>query len=165
MITISQASYKLYGCPTCGCIHGQCPSVIGGVAYMICTECKDRYYVAYNGHQDIVSHPRNNIPFHDYESPDLRPDYGEYWKSRGVGYDLSGFVKSKKAGERLLEMVKDVLSVENPKTWLDFRKNEPNWIQFKFNKEEFDLCKLDVLAEENNGVVTKEILQQAKLNQ
>lgn len=165
MITISQASYKLYGCPTCGCIHGKCPSVIKGVADMICAECQDRYYVAYNGHQDIVSHPRNNIPFHNYESPDIKPEYGEYWESRGVGFDLSGFVKSKKAGERLLEMVKDVLDVGSPKTWLDFRQNEPSWIQFKFQKEEFDLDKLDKLSKENKNIITREILQQSKLNQ
>ena len=54
-------------------------------------------------------------------------------------YDLSGFVKSKQAGERLLEIVKKVLDNSEPKSWLDYRPSEPEWIQFKFNGEEFNL--------------------------
>ena len=95
-----------------------------------------------------------------YVAPDERPEDGEYWTSRGVGYDLSGFVKSKPAGERLLRMVKYVLETDEPKSWLDYRENEPEWIQFKFQKEEFDLEKLDGLARKNNDILTIEILRQ-----
>lgn len=163
MITISEYSYNLYGCPTCGCIHGRCPSIIRGVANMTCFECKNEYHVAHNGHKNIVLHPREGIKHHSYVAPDIRPNYGEYWESRGVGYDLSGFVKSKKSGERILKMVKDVLGIENPNTYLDFRETEPNWIQFKFQQEEFDLCKLNKLAKENKGILTKEILQETAI--
>lgn len=68
-----------------------------------------------------------------------RPEEGEYWNSKGVGYDLSGFVKTKKAGERILAMVHEVLGTTECKTFLDYRPSEPTWIQFKFQKEEFDL--------------------------
>lgn len=95
-----------------------------------------------------------------YVAPDERPEDGEYWTSRGVGYDLSGFVKSKPAGERLLRMVKYVLETDEPKSWLDYRENEPEWIQFKFQKEEFDLEKLDGLARKNNDILTIEIIRQ-----
>lgn len=98
-----------------------------------------------------------------YVAPDKRPEEGEYWNSRGIGYDLSGFVVSKVAGERLLRMVKLVLETDEPKSWLDYRKNEPNWIQFKFQKEEFDLEKLQSLAKANNNIITIDILKQSKI--
>ena len=70
------------------------------------------------------------------------------------------FVKSKPAGERLLRMVKCVLENDEPKSWLDYREHEPDWIQFKFQKEEFDLEKLDDLARKNNDIITIDILKQ-----
>lgn len=99
-----------------------------------------------------------------YECVDKRPEGdGEYWSSRGVGYDLAGFVVSREAGERILNMVKEVLNNDNPKSWLDWRKHEPNWIQFKFQEEEFDLLKLHTMTCVNNNIVTKEILEECKL--
>ena len=75
---------------------------------------------------------------------------------------MSGFVKSKQAGERLLEIVKEVLGKEEPASWLDWREYEPTWIQFKFQKEEFDLEKLEKMAI-NNRILNKEILIACKL--
>lgn len=98
-----------------------------------------------------------------FTAPDKRPEVGEYWRSRGASdYDCSGFVVSKLAGERLLRLVKYVLETDTPKSWLDFREHEPNWIQVKFNHEEFDLEKLHLLSIENGGVVTEEILRKCK---
>ena len=54
----------------------------------------------------------------------------------------------------ILEMVKDILSVDKPESWLDYRESEPMWIQFKFQKSEFDLEKLQSMAIENNNVLT-----------
>lgn len=85
---------------------------------------------------------------------------GEYWSSRGVGYDLSGFVKTKAAGERILAMVHEVLGTDKCETYLDYRPSEPTWIQFKFQSSESDLEKLDKLSREADRVVTKEILKQ-----
>lgn len=53
---------------------------------------------------------------------------------------------SKLAGERLTRLVKYVLNTDEPH--LDYREFEPNWIQFKFQKEEFNLELLDKLARE-----------------
>lgn len=98
-----------------------------------------------------------------FEGEDKRPEGGgEYWHSRGIGYDLAGFVVSKEAGERLLTLVKGVLNNDKPKSWLDWRKSQPNWIQFKFQKEEFDLEKLNKLARENNHILTYDILSECK---
>lgn len=95
-----------------------------------------------------------------YVAPDSKPEVGEYWRSRGVGYDLSGFVVSKLAGERLTRLVKYVLNTDEPLSHLDYREFEPNWIQFKFQKEEFNLELLDKLARENDGTVNENILRQ-----
>lgn len=98
-----------------------------------------------------------------YVAPDKRPEEGEYWTSRGVStYDVSGFVASKPAGERLLRMVKMVLETDEPKSWLDYRETEPNWIQFKFRAEEFDIKKLDEMSLEKGGIITLDILKKCK---
>ena len=95
-----------------------------------------------------------------YVAPDSKPEVGEYWRSRGVGYDLSGFVVSKLAGERLARLVKYVLNTDEPLSHLDYREFEPDWIQFKFQKEEFNLELLDKLARVNDNVVNETILRQ-----
>lgn len=93
--------------------------------------------------------------------PDVRPDgEGEYWQSRGPGYpDISGFVRSKQAGERIDKMVSEVLMNTEHQSWLDYRETEPTWIQYKFHKDEFDMEMLDKLTKENNGIITKEIIR------
>lgn len=186
MIAISFSDYKKYGCPNCGCdfvVAGNFSG--GGTTTGTCEECKLEFVLLSEGvetskvgfgtgrkdengkeifeYPKRIEHPRIGIPAHKYEWPDPRPEYGEYWTSRGIGYDLSGFVKSKKAGERLLEMVKEVLGKDDPKTWLDWREHEPKWIQFKFQSNEFDLEKLDKMARENDNIITKEILMECKL--
>lgn len=96
-----------------------------------------------------------------FDPKDERPPVGEYWNSRGASsFDVSGFVSSKPAGERLLRMVKYILETDEPKTWLDYREHEPNWIQFKFSAEEFDVEKLDQMARENDNIITEQIVRQ-----
>lgn len=99
-----------------------------------------------------------------YVAPDSKPEVGEYWRSGGVGYDLSGFVVSKLAGERLTRLVKYVLNTDEPLSHLDYREYEPNWIQFKFQKEEFNLELLDKLSRENDNIVNEAILRQCMIN-
>ena len=96
--------------------------------------------------------------------PDVRPEgEGEYWQSRGVGFpDISGFVKSKQAGERINEMVNKVLGPTH-RTHLDYREHEPTWIQYKFHREEFDLEKLNKMSKENNGIITESIIRECAL--
>lgn len=96
-----------------------------------------------------------------FDPKDKRPEGGgEYWKSRGASnFDVSGFVASRAAGLRLLRMVKYVLETDEPKTWLDYREFEPNWIQFKFSAEEFDVEKLDQMARDNGDILTEAIVR------
>jgi hypothetical protein len=96
-----------------------------------------------------------------FDPKDKRPEGGgEYWKSRGASdSDVSGFVASRAAGLRLLRMVRYVLDTDEPKTWLDYREFEPNWIQFKFSAEEFDVEKLDQMARDNGNVLTETIVR------
>lgn len=95
-----------------------------------------------------------------FDPRDERPAVGEYWKSRGAStFDVSGFITSKAAGLRLLRMVRYILDTDEPKTWLDYRENEPNWIQFKFSAEEFDIEKLDDSSRANGDVITEQIIR------
>ena len=98
----------------------------------------------------------------NFVAPDKRPEGGgEYWQTRGESsFDVSGFVVSKLAGERLLRMVKYILETDNPKTWLDYREFEPNWIQFKFSAEEFDVSKLSQMSKDNGGILTEQIVRE-----
>ena len=97
---------------------------------------------------------------------DIRPEQedAEYWASRGVSSsDVSGFVKSKQAGLRLLRMVKYVLEKDETESWLDWRETEPEWIQFKFSNKEFDIHKLHSMSEKAGGIITMNILKGCKL--
>ena len=98
----------------------------------------------------------------NFVAPDKRPEGGgEYWQTRGESsFDVSGFVVSKLAGERLLRMVKYILETDNPKSWLDYREFEPNWIQFKFSAEEFDVGKLSQMSKDNGGILTEQIVRE-----
>lgn len=185
MIAVNCKEEELYGCPNCGCdtwrrdgcFRGDQP---GGT----CRNCGLHYQILADGvkpevqfgtgrkdkngkdimeYATLIKHPRKGIPAWHWELPDVKPEDGEYWTSRGIGYDLSGFVKSKQAGERLLGMVKEVLGKDEPASWLDYREREPEWIQFKFQSSEFDLKKLDTMSKENKNILNMEILQKCKL--
>lgn len=185
MIAISWSDYMKYGCPNCGCDSARGGHFSGGGTQQgTCRECGESFVILSDGvkqsaigfgtdekdekgemvfeHPMLQEHPRKGTPWHAWVQPDPRPEYGEYWRSRGIGYDLSGFVKSKLAGERLLLMVKEVLLKSNPDSWLDYREHEPEWIQFKFQGHEFDLEKLETLAKANGDILTKEILSECK---
>ena len=73
---------------------------------------------------------------------------------------LSTISVSKLAGERLTRLVKYVLDTDEPLSHLDYREFEPNWIQFKFQEEEFNLELLDKLARANDNIVNEAILRQ-----
>lgn len=179
MIAIHWSSYEKYGCPHCGCDSAGSGNVrCGGTQTGICRECGTEFIILSDGiykseigigtadgsfeYPEVQEHPRKGTAKHQYIKPDIRPEYGEYWSPRGIGYDLSGFVKSKQAGERLMETIKEVLGKENPGTWLDYREYEPDWIQLKFQSDEFDLEKLEEMVLKNNKILTKEILEACK---
>lgn len=59
-----------------------------------------------------------------------------------------------------MRMVKYILDTDEPKTFLDYREFEPNWIQFKFSAEEFDVEKLSQMAIDNDDIITEQIIRQ-----
>ena len=184
MLSILFSEFKEWGCPNCGCdsVTSGCFSC-GGVTSGTCRHCKLTFeirsdngkgIVQYGSHPENpsdpnsesvmeyahrIAHPRSGVSAWHWEPKDIRPEEGEYWSSRGVGYDLSGFVKTKAAGERILAMVHEVLGTDKCETYLDFRPSEPTWIQFKFHKDEFDIEKLDSLTRDS-GIITKDIIKQ-----
>lgn len=94
--------------------------------------------------------------------------------SRGIGLDVtpgcfvcggkrklynnvSGFMRSKDAGERVVAMF------ENG-AWLDYRENEPNWIQVKVgacDKHLDNLKRLHDLTKQEKGIITAQIITEA----
>lgn len=143
-----------------------------------------------NGDEDtfypeLQPHPRNGIPKHGRK--DERPETGgEFFGSRGIGMDLcpcfvcgtrdrdkqghnylhniSGFVRCKEAGERVVDMFlyRDrELSLE---AYLDYRDHEPDRVQVKIGAcEEHlpNLEKLDALVR-LDGIVTAEKVAEAR---
>jgi len=179
IIAVSASSFKHWGCINCGCDYCYGTGVSGyGANPVKCGECETFFIILSDGitksrmglgepavYPLLKEHPRKNIPAHEYVRPDIRPEdgNGEYFQSRGVGYDLAGFVKCKKAGERIVLMFRDVLNKE-PRTWLDYRENEPTWIQVKIQKEDgIDLDKLHSLLED--GIITEEKIKLSIINQ
>ena len=181
MLAVKSTEEMRFGCPNCGCDRWSRDSFyMSNQPSGTCRHCGLHYQIVADGitssslgfgtgrkdedgeeiieYPIIIPHPRRGIASWHWEAPDVRPEYGEYWSSRGIGYDLSGFVKSKQAGERLLWLVKEVLNKDAPSSWLDYREKEPEWIQFKFQEEEFDLHKLENMVNDNDGIVTKDIL-------
>lgn len=168
-VCVNQSEYNEHGCIKCGCDYCFCgPIRMGNCAPVTCGECGENFIILADGLKEcpmgigedkpkLITHPRIGIPKHEYIRPDIKPHEGEYWGPRGVGYDLSGFVKSKQAGERIVAMVEEVIG-KKPKSWLDYRKSEPTWIQVKIQKEDgFDLNMLTKLCYED-GIITKDRL-------
>ncbi len=113
----------------------------------------------------VVPHPREGIPKHQLVIPDIRPEEGDYCYPRGVGYDLACFVKSREAGERITEMINRVQN-DYPhkyfKCHLDYREDEPLWIQVKIDyNSEIRAEYLADLIEENENIITEQIVRQA----
>lgn len=186
MLSILYSEYMQWGCPNCGCDSASLGNVlVGGLTSGTCRHCGLRFELRsknptgtckygvyplnpasptseYVKEEAIrIDHPRQGMPSWHWKPVDVPPKEGEYWYSRGPGYpDVSGFVKTKAAGERILAIVKEVLGVVECQSFLDYRPSEPTWIQFKFHQDEFDMMKLDKLCRENNNIITKEIITQ-----
>lgn len=175
LIAVSWSDYEKHGCVECGCEYCYNQGIQGrGTSPVTCGECGSGFVILADGlkvsafgfgepaiYPELQKHPREGTPKHKYVRPDIKPpNGGEYWAPRSIGYDLSGFVKCKEAGERIVKMVEKIIKKE-PKTWLDYRKNEPNWIQVKFQKEDgFNLEKLYELCEKD-GIITEEKINKA----
>jgi hypothetical protein len=122
---------------------------------------KDTYYPV------LESHPREGTPSHG--SPDNPPAVGgEYFSPRGIGLDstpgcfvcggkdglydnVSGFVKCKAAGQRVVAMFCSGAR-------LDYRKSEPDYVQVKVGacKEHLaNLKALNTATSESGGIITQ----------
>lgn len=174
IVAISWSDYQKYGCPRCGCASASSNSSGCGAADGRCMECDSEFVILGDGIKEcpimfgnekykpkLQKHPRVGKWPHEFVRPDIVPKgiEGEFWDPRGIGYDLSGFVKTKAAGERIVKMVKEIIGNE-PKSWLDYRPNEPMWIQVKIQPEDgFDLKILNTACAD--GVITKTRLANA----
>ena len=186
MKAISYSDFEKYGCIKCGCDFCHSTGISGaGCAPVQCGECGEFFVILADGlnksrigfgggdneetvYPELGEHPRKDIPKHKFVLPDIRPKDidGEYWSPRGAGRnyhgnpDISGFVKCKHAGERIVQMIEKVIG-KKPESWLDYREKEPTWIQVKINSEDgFDCEKLDDLCR-IDGIITEEKLRQA----
>lgn len=174
IIAVNWSEYEEHGCVHCGCDYCYTGPVSGGGSNPVtCGECGEGFIILANGlsgsrmgfgspaiYPKLQKHPRVGIPKHEYIIPDIRPEgEGEFFSPRGIGYDLAGFVKSKQAGERIVQMFKEALNKE-PSTWLDYRKNEPTWIQVKVQSEDVDLKILLNLVKED-GIITTDKIKKA----
>lgn len=139
------------------------------VEFIIVDSTSNHKYRPFDGFLSIGKGTKVGIDFFQsdiirFDPKDERPEIGEYWRSRGPStFDCSGFISSKAAGLRILRMIKYILDTDEPKSWLDYREHEPNWIQFKFSAEEFDVNKLDELSRAAQGIITDFMLKQCKL--
>lgn len=182
LIAISFSDYDKCGCVNCGCDYCYAGNIsCGGSTPVTCGECRTDFVILANGktescigfngengeceYPSLQAHPRDGILKHKYVKPDIRPDgEGEFWSPRGVGYgkkgeDISGFIKSKQAGERILIMIENIVGKEH-ESWLDYREHEPNWIQLKVEEfDGFDVAKLYGLCKD--GIITEERLRKS----
>jgi hypothetical protein len=176
---ISWEDFENYGCVNCGCEFAYSQGVQDTLTNPVeCGECKTNFVILSSGvvrssigfslprkpgmsqevyYPFLEVHPRKGTSKRPYVRPDIRPETGgEYFEPRRPGYDLAGFVKCKQAGERIVAMFAGALGKE-PKTYLDYREKEPDWIQVKVHKEEADVDKLYELTKET-GIITAEII-------
>jgi len=184
-IAIGVSDFQKYGCISCGCVFVHSNMSGQGASPVTCRDCNSKFVLLADGlticpmgfgtstldveevyYPILVEHPRKGLWPHEFVRPDIRPKGidGEFWESRGVGYDLAGFVKTKASGERIVDMIKEIVyrAGGNAKSWLDYRPSEPLWIQVKIQKEDgFDLEALRKLCED--GVINKERLNSARI--
>lgn len=178
VIAISYTDFENHGCVNCNC------SSVYGIGYrsnysipVKCHECQTLFVIlddnmAYSDigfgdeYPKLQIHPKQN-PTHIWEKPDERPTngIGEFYYPRGLGTgrygeDMAGFVKTKQSGERIVEMFKSIIGIDC-KTFLDYRENEPTWIQVKVQAvDNIDLQKLYSLTV-NDCIITIEKIKES----
>ncbi|MGM9878178.1 MAG: hypothetical protein ACI33S_05985 [Bacilli bacterium] len=115
----------------------------------------------------VGKHPRKGTLKHKFVRPDIRPGNGEgdFCNPRGVGYNLTCFVKSKEAGQRITDMINKINKEYDNKgfsCWLDYREYEPLWIQVKINYPNETKAKIlaDLIAD-NGNIITEDIVRKA----
>lgn len=197
MIAISSSDFERFGCVNCGCDFSYNPGPVSGNGTFPakCGECGTEFVILADGLKEsgigfgtgtsdvytypkLQAHPRKGISKHKFVRPDIRPEngIGEFCKSRGVGYDLACFVKSKEAGKRIVDMF-DKIFEERKGThkdcecfvcgkapaWLDYRPSEPLWIQVKIQYCKDHEKNINVLSQliSEDGIITEEKIRMA----
>lgn len=184
MIAVSYSDYDKYGCTKCGCAFCYTNGVSSQESTLVtCGECNNNFVILgdgvkksssgykLNGEEEFTfpvlsKHPREGILKHAFVRPDVRPENGkgDFCEPRGVGYDVACFVKSKQAGERITSMINRVCSgnKEGFVCHLDYRENEPLWIQVKIDyPSELRAHLLIDLIKKNNNVIDEDIVLEA----
>lgn len=193
MKAVSISEYKKYGCINCGCdfAYNNCGVRCYGTIPVKCGECGSEFVILSDdltvskigfgtGKKDsndeeiieypkLISHPRTGIMKHGFIREDVRPKTGdgEFCRPRGVGYDLSCFVRSKEAGERVVRMFNNIRTKEeenNFSCYLDYRPTEPLWIQIKIGYDEIGEKNASALAQliALDGIITVEKILEAR---
>lgn len=154
-VTISVEEAEKHGCPYCNFRSHRFHVSMSGASMVSCAECERPFTVLFNGlrfspftdKQEVAPHPlKENLARGTKDEP---PEEGEWFSSRGVGLDsigscvfcnqtvtgyqanISGFIKTKEAGERLLNWFENVDGLRAKGVFLDYRKDYPDRIQFK----------------------------------
>lgn len=189
IIAVAASEVELYGCPYCGYRSFFSNVSGGGSACCRCGECEKQFVVLAEGveqsnigigggdseavYPKLQPHPRHGTPSHG--APDKKPDNGEFFNSRGIGLDttpgcfvcggdaglhnnIAAFVQCKAAGERVVVMFKTGAR-------LDYREHSPDRVQVKIGackKHAKKLERLETLTAAANGVITAEMVTQAK---
>ena len=185
-IAISERDSKQWGCPYCGYRSFQGFIHYGGCAVVSCSECGQFFHILGEGilvspiktkdfAPKLSPHPRDGIPKHG--KPDMRPEEGEFFKSRGIGLDLgscficgteircpgsnnylnniAAFVQCKEAGERVVGMFEKGAH-------LDYREHEVDRVQVKVCACDEHLAELMILNESvRDGVITTRKIEKA----
>ena len=182
MIAISVSDFNKYGCPVCG--HSKCitDSVVGGGTYPVtCINC-DTYFVKLEDgltkasfgiimrsdeRDTITVQPElQDHPLKDKiceQIKEVKTIIDIYWIPEIVKHDISGIIRNIDSGKKILELVKCVLNNEEPDSRID--DSDPENIKFVFKRYEFDPSKLRMKVIHNKNILTKEILESAKLEQ
>lgn len=185
IIAVSVKELSDWGCPHCGYRSGYTSISGGGAAAWKCgsedcgkiccvlAEGITKSPIGFDGfHPELQTHPRRGIPSHG--KPDKRPEGGgEFFRSRGVGYDqtpgcfvcgggeklrnnIAAFVQCKKSGERVVNMF-------GYGARLDYREYEPDRVQVKVGACDChlpNLKKLDSLTRE--GIIIAAHISEAR---
>jgi hypothetical protein len=192
-IAISWSDYQQHGCPNCGCAssHGS-GAQGGGTIPSQCLECGSQFVILSYGlkkstigfsegqsddKKDIlyypllVKHPREAISKHEY----VNQKKGEHYSPKGLRSDLTSFVKSPEAKQRVIEMYQEIFREFEDKSklidlfgtsefseLLDYASEESIAIQVKTNGgNKRRMYVLTRLISQNHSIITKEIVYKA----
>ena len=169
VVAVNWRDVRAWGCPYCGRHTHVHSNEYLGSSLLICNGCGKGFVMLGDGitksqigvgsgdnisYPAMVDHPRAGMP--PLPRPDIHP---EYFSSRGIGSEfgtacfvcgqggntlysnIAAFVKSKEAGQRVVEMF------DNVGVRLDYREFEPDWIQVKIMACKDHLVNLEKLDE------------------